>query len=227
MTVSGHCRYNQLGNAQSKKNWDLVQHLPYSDGVKAYFACNLELEKGLASLVKQLEDAGIADDTVIVMAPDHYPYGLGTAWGLKHDGLAELYGVEKYDLFQRDKNTLIIWSGCLEDMDLKIDAPVCSVDILPTLSNLFGVTYDSRMSVGRDVLGSEEAISLWPDYSWVTELGSYTATGRQFTPFEGAEIPEGYVERINSIVTNKVKFSRMVQNAPFFTELQKELDQLQ
>jgi len=227
MTVSGHCRYNRLGNAQSKKNWDLVQHLPYSDGVKAYFACNLELEKGLASLVKQLEDAGIADDTVIVMAPDHYPYGLGKAWGLPHDGLAELYGVEKYDLFQRDKNTLIIWSGCLEDMDLKIDAPVCSIDILPTLSNLFGVTYDSRMTVGRDVLGSEEAISLWPDYSWVTELGSYTATNRKFTPFEGVEIPEGYVERINSIVTNKVKFSRMVQNSPFFTNIQEELNQLQ
>ncbi len=226
MTVSGHCRYNNMGNAQAKKNWDLVQHLPYSDGVKAYIACNLELEKGLASLVKQLEEAGIADDTVIVMAPDHYPYGLGTAWGLKHDGLAELYGVKKYDLFQRDKNTLIIWSGCLEDMDLKIDAPVCSVDILPTLSNLFGVTYDSRLSVGRDVLGTEEAISLWPDYSWVTELGSYTASNRKFTPFEGVEIPEGYVDRINSIVTNKVKFSRMVQNAPFFTELQEELAKL-
>ena len=227
MTVSGHCRYNRLGNAQSKKNWDLVQHLPYSDGVKAYFACNLELEKGLTSLVKQLEDAGIADDTVIVMAPDHYPYGLGKAWGLPHDGLAELYGVQKYDLFQRDKNTLIIWSGCLEDMDLKIDAPVCSIDILPTLSNLFGVTYDSRMTVGRDVLGSEEAISLWPDYSWVTELGSYTATNRKFTPFADAEIPEGYVDRINSIVTNKVKFSRMVQNSPFFTQIQEELDKLQ
>ena len=227
MTVSGHCRYNQLGNAQSKKNWDLVQHLPYSDGVKAYIACNLELEKGLTSLVKQLEDAGIADDTVIVMAPDHYPYGLGTSWGLTKDGLAELYGVEKYDLFQRDQNTLIIWSGCLEDKDLKIDAPVCSVDILPTLSNLFGVTYDSRMTVGRDVLGNEETISLWPDYSWVTEKGSYLASSRKFTPFEGAEIPDGYVERINSIVTNKVKFSRMVQNAPFFTEIQEELNKLE
>lgn len=226
MTVSGHCRYNQLGNAQSKKNWELVEDLPYSDGVKAYIACNLELEKGLASLVAQLEEAGIADDTVIVMAPDHYPYGLGKAWGLKHDGLAELYGVKKYDLFQRDKNTLILWSGCLEDMDLQIDAPVCSIDILPTLSNLFGVTYDSRLTIGRDVLGTEEAISLWPDYSWVTEKGSYIASSRKFTPVEGEEIPEGYVDRINSIVTNKVKFSRMIQNSSFFTELQKELDKL-
>jgi lipoteichoic acid synthase len=226
MTVSGHCRYNQLGNAQSKKNWDLVQHLPYSDGVKAYIACNLELEKGLASLVKQLEDAGIADNTVIVMAPDHYPYGLGKAWGLKHDGLAELYGVEKYDLFQRDKNTLIIWSGCLEDMDMRIDAPVCSIDILPTLSNLFGVTYDSRLSIGRDVLGTEEAISLWPDYSWVTEMGSYDASSRTFTPADGVEVPEGYVERMVSIVTNKVKFSRMVQTTKFFSELGAEVESL-
>lgn len=227
MTVSGHCRYNQLGNAQSKKNWSLVEDLPYSDGVKAYIAANLELEKGLTSLVAQLEEAGIADDTVIVMAPDHYPYGLGKAWGLEHDGLAELYGVKKYDLFQRDKNTLILWSGCLEGMDLRVDAPVCSIDILPTLSNLFGVTYDSRLTIGRDVLGTEEAISLWPDYSWVTEKGSYNASNRKFTPVEGAEIPEGYVDRVISIVTNKVKFSRMVQTCSFFTNLQEELDKLQ
>lgn len=226
MTVSGHCRYNRLGNAQSKKNWHLVENLPYSDGVKAYIACNLELEKALSSMVEQLEAAGIAENTVIVMAPDHYPYGLGTAWGLKHDGLAELYGVSKYDLFQRDKNTLIIWSGCLEDMDLQIDAPVCSIDILPTLSNLFGVTYDSRMTIGRDVLGSEEAISLWPDYSWITELGTYHAASRKFTPFAGSEIPDGYVERISAIVTNKVKFSRIVQTTSFFTDLQEELDQM-
>lgn len=225
MTVSAHCRYNKLGNAQSKKNWSLVENLPYSEGVKAYIACNLELEKALTSMVAQLEAAGIADDTVIVMAPDHYPYGLGTAWGLKKDGLAELYGVEKYDLFQRDKNTLIIWSGCLEDMDLQIDAPVCSVDILPTLSNLFGVTYDSRMSIGRDVLGSEEAISVWPDYSWVTELGTYDASSRTFTPYEGAEIPDGYVERISAIVTNKVKFSRIIQTTNFFTELREALNE--
>jgi lipoteichoic acid synthase len=224
MTVSGHCRYNQLGNDQSKKNWSLVENLPYSDGVKAYIACNLELEKALASLVAQLEQAGIAEDTVIVMAPDHYPYGLGKAWGLPKDGLAELYGVDSYDLFQRDKNTLIIWSGCLEDMDLRIDAPVCSIDILPTLSNLFGVTYDSRLSIGRDVLGSEEAISLWPDYSWVTEMGSYNASNRKFTPAEGVEVPEGYVDRMVSIVTNKVKFSRMVQTTNFFADIQSELD---
>ena len=223
MTVSGHCRYSKLGNAMSKKNWSLVEDLPYSEWVKAYIACNLELEHALTSLVSQLEEAGIADDTVIVMAPDHYPYGLGTSWGNPSDGLAELYGVEKYDLFQRDKNTLILWSGCLEDKNIRIDAPVCSIDILPTLSNLFGIVHDSRLTVGRDVLGTEEAIALWPDHSWVTEKGQFDASTGRFTPYDGAEVSDEYVQRISAIVNNKINFSRAVQQIDFFTALQKEM----
>lgn len=219
MTVSAHCRYNQLGNAQSKKNWDLVEHLKVSDALKAYYACNLELEKGLTSMLAQLEDAGILDDTVIVLTADHYPYGLGDAWGHDHDCIAELLGKDTYDNFDRDKNALIIWSGCIEDMGLQVDAPVCSIDILPTISNLFGVEYDSRLSVGRDVLGTEEAISLWPDYSWITEYGKYDAAADKFTPFTADPLPDGYVERISAIVRNKINFSRSVQNCDFFTIL--------
>ena len=221
MTVSAHCRYNFLGNAQSKKNQDLVQDLPYSTALKAYIACNLELEKGLTSLVAQLEEAGIADDTVIVMTADHFPYGLGTAWGNDHNCLAELYGVDKYDEIERDRNTLIIWSGCLEDRDIEIDAPVCSLDILPTLSNLFGLEYDSRLTVGRDVLGTEEAIVPWPDGSWVTELGKYESSTKKFTPYvDESQIPEGYVDRISALVRTRVNFSLSVQRCNFFTALQ-------
>ena len=226
MTCSAHCRYNFMGNAQSKKNQELVENLPYSTGLKAYIACNLELEKGLSSLVSQLEEAGIADDTVIVMTSDHFPYGLGTAWGNDHNCLAELYGVDGYDQIDRDRNTLIIWSGSLEGQGIQIDAPVSSIDILPTLSNLFGLEYDSRMTIGRDVFGDEEAIVPWPDYSWVTELGKFDASTRKFTPFvEESEIPEGYVDRISSIVRTRINFSRSVQGCQFFTTIQSHLNE--
>lgn len=224
MTCSAHCNYNFMGNAQCKKNQELVQDLPYSTGLKAYIAANLELEKGLTSLVAQLEEAGIADDTVIVLTSDHFPYGLGTAWGNDHNCLAELYGVSKYDTIERDKNTLIIWSGDLEGQGLQIDAPVCSVDILPTLSNLFGLEYDSRLSIGRDVFGTEEAIVPWPDYSWVTELGKYDASTGKFTAFvDESLIPEGYVDRISSTVRTRITFSRSVQRCQFFTTIQEAM----
>ena len=221
MTCSAHCNYNFMGNAQCKKNQNLVQDLPYSNALKAYIAANLELEKGLTSMIAQLEEAGIADDTVIVLTSDHFPYGLGTAWGNDHDCLAELYGVSRYDEIDRDRNSLIIWSGCLEGEGIQIDAPVSSLDILPTLSNLFGLEYDSRLSIGRDVLGTEEAIVPWPDCSWVTELGKFDTSTKTFTPFvDESQIPEGYVDRISSIVRTRVSFSRSVQTCQFYTAIQ-------
>ena len=62
MTFSGHYQYN-WDNAMSAKNHDAVKDLPYSEPVKAYIACNLELENALTYLMDRLEQAGVADKT--------------------------------------------------------------------------------------------------------------------------------------------------------------------
>ena len=48
----------------SAKNHDAVKDLPYSEPVKAYIACNLELEYAMQDLLQRLENAGIADRTL-------------------------------------------------------------------------------------------------------------------------------------------------------------------
>ena len=218
MTISGHCLYSTQGNSMSRKNYDKVADMDASETIKSYYAAHLELEKSLQYLVNALEKAGIADDTVIVLATDHYPYGLenSTAWNNTKDYLAELYGYAYTDYFQRDHNALIIWSGCLEDMDLTVDTPVYSLDILPTLSNLFGVDYDSRLLVGRDVLSDTEPLVLWPNFSWKTDKGQYDATTGIFTPAEGVRVSEGYVEYISAVVANKIAYSQSVAYKNYF-----------
>ena len=225
MTVSGHCGYSLKENAQARKNYDLVKDLDYVEAVKCYLASQLELEKAMTSLIKQLEDAGIADDTVIVIGTDHYPYGLerSTTWKNTADYICELYGVEKMDRFTRDSNALIIWSGCLEDMDLKVEEPVYSLDILPTLSNLFGVEYDSRLLVGRDVFSEELPLVLWPDYSWKTDKGTYDATNGVFTPAQGQSVGEDYIDYVSALVHNKFRFCSSVQSSYYFNTLSKLL----
>lgn len=225
MTVSGHCRYNWGGNKMAKKNKEAVLHLDYSETVQAYLASQLELENALTSLVRQLEEAGIADDTVIVLAADHYPYGLekGSTWSNKEDYIGELYGYKYESIVQRDHNALIIWSGCIEDMDLVIDDPVYSLDILPTISNLFGVDYDSRLLVGRDVFSEAEPIVLWYDHTWVTDKGWYDSSKGKFYPNEGVEVEEGYVDRIKAIVSNKIYYSREVAATDYFDYLSEAL----
>jgi lipoteichoic acid synthase len=76
MTVSGHLQYSFNGNYIANKNRAAVDNLPYSEAVKAYLACNIELDKAMELLIKRLEEGGIAENTVIAISPDHYPYGL-------------------------------------------------------------------------------------------------------------------------------------------------------
>lgn len=221
MTVSGHCPYGLKENVQVRHHIDEFQDMDHSATVKGYYASQQELENAMASLVRQLEEAGIADDTVVVLATDHYPYGLerSKTWQNTRDHLAELYGVSNYDQFLRDHNALIIWSGCLEGKNIVVEDPVYSLDILPTLSNLFGVDYDSRLLVGRDVFSDAMPLVLWPEHSWITDKGRYNRQTDTFTPSGTEDVDPSYIERINAIVSNKITYSRSVIDQDFFNYL--------
>lgn len=221
MTVSGHGLYSWGGNRQCVRHQDEVQSLTCSETVKAYIACNLEVEYAMQSLIDQLEAAGIADDTLIVLTADHYPYCLekSDTWKNDKDFLSEYYGYEVTNCVERDHNCLIMWSGCLEGMDLRIDSPTFSLDIVPTLCNLFGVEWDSRLYSGRDVFSDAEAIVFWPDHSWKTDMGTWIAaksTGTEFTPAEGAEVTEDYLNRIRRSVSNKLNYAYSVLGLDYF-----------
>lgn len=214
MTVSGHNGYSLSGNSMTARNWDLVKDLPYSDEVKGYLAANLELEKALTYLVEELEKKGIADDTVICLTSDHYPYGLS------EEGMAELYGGAYENKFERDHSAWILWCGSLEKEEpIVVTAPTFSLDILPTLSNLFGTEFDSRLFPGRDVFSDAEAIVFNSNYDWKTECGTYYASEGKFVPAEGVETPEGYVDRMKIIVRNKIRYCTMAWDNDYFRYL--------
>ena len=215
MTISGHANYSVSANAMSDKNWDAVKDLDYSYPVQSYIASNLELEYAMEYLIDALEEAGKADDTVIVLTADHYPYGLedSTAWAVSGDCLADLYGYKADSNPARDHNALIIWCGSLEDSDpIVVSEPVYSLDIVPTLSNLFGFEYDSRFLVGRDVLSKEKPLVIWQDHSWMTDRGYYDAVANTFTPKNDVEVSEVYIETIKSRVQNKFALSRAMHS---------------
>ena len=228
MTVSGHSVYAFGNNAMSRKNKDAVdawcakKNLSFSEPVRAYIAANLELEKAVDYIVKTLEEKGIADDTVICIAPDHFPYGLDSDASLgKMPYVSELYGYPVNTYEERDRSRAIIWCGALEDYEpIMVDTPTSSVDILPTLCNLFGVEWDSRLYVGRDVLSDALPLVFFGNYDWKTDLGHYSTTSNVFTPTdENAVIPEDYVEQISGIVRNKMTFCKSVLSHDYYTHV--------
>ena len=228
MTVSGHSVYDFGNNAMARENkeaveaWRTKNHLSYTEPVCAYIAANLELEKALAYLVETLEEKGIANDTVICIAPDHFPYGLDEDASLGNmPYLSELYGYPVNTYEERDRSRAIIWCGALEENEpIVVDAPASSVDMLPTLCNLFGVEWDSRLYVGRDVLSDALPLVFFGNYDWKTDLGHYSAAKNRFTPTdENAVIPEDYVKQICSMVRNKMTFSKSVLSNDYYTHV--------
>lgn len=224
MSISGHCTYrSDKESVPEHLDQVLAVHgSRYKDTTNYYLCYQLELEDALTTLVEKLEAAGIADDTVICLTSDHYPYGLENTATFDNyeDYVTDLYGYTYANSWEQDHNTLIIWSGCLEneykDMACEISAPTYSLDIVPTLSNLFGLEYDSRLLVGRDVFSGEEAIALWSNYSWVTERGKYDSSTGTYYPNDGYENDENYINRINRIVTNKINFSSQVVDTDYY-----------
>ncbi len=228
MTVSGHSVYTFGNNAMSRENKDAVdawcakENLSYTEPVRAYIAANLELEKAVDYLVETLEEKGIADDTVICIAPDHFPYGLDSDASMGNmPYLSELYGYPVNTYEERDRSRAIIWCGALEDKEpVIVDTPTSSVDILPTLCNLFGVEWDSRLYVGRDVLSDALPLVFFGNYDWKTDLGHYSSTSNTFTPAdENALILEDYVKQISSMVRNRMTFSKSVLSCDYYTHV--------
>jgi len=201
MSLSGHSKYDSTNfivnkNIEEVKEWAERKGLNYTNSVLSYLAANLEFEKSLAYLLSELEAAGVLDDTVIVITGDHYPYSLSDDYIIDENGhvdyfdvktnVTNLFGFSPETEVDYGHNALVIWTPSMEGANsIVVTDPVCSVDIVPTLSNLWGFEYDSRLLVGRDVLDLEsEPIVYFSDYSWLTDKGFYDYVNETFTPID-------------------------------------------
>ena len=215
MSISGHLNYTYNGNMMATKNRDKVKNLRYSEAIQAYLATNIELDKALESLINSLKEKGKLDDTVIVISADHYPYGL-TINEMKER--ATYINDEKFDIH---KNNLIIWNSQIKT-PIKIDKYASSLDILPTVLNLLGVEYDSRLLMGTDILSNSEGLVIFNDRSWITKYGKYDAIKGKFTEYINLEEKQKHIDEINEIVKNKFNASRLILETNYYKYIKTE-----
>ena len=203
MTVSGHMEYTFGGNTQAAHNKDAVAELPYSSNAKAYIACNKELDKALEYLLAELEKAGIADKTVIAFSADHYPYGLEKQY------IDEIAGHEVEKNFELYKNYGVIWSASIKE-PIVVTKPCSSLDLVPTLSNLFGLEYDSRLLMGSDILSDSPALVIFCDKSFITDYCMYNANNGKTYMLKDVELPDKYISNVMAVVKNKFNISKSI-----------------
>ena len=210
ITLSGHAEYSKYHNV-AKQHFDQVANLPYSDGIKYYLASQIELDKSIELLIQKLNESGELENTVIALVGDHYPYSL------EIDEINEVATYKKDDTIEVNHSNFIIWNSEMKE-PIKINKVGSQTDVLPTLLNLFGIEYDSRLMVGKDILSTSEGIAIFSDHSWVTDYGTYNYRTNTFTLKNGKtlENKEEYITRINNKVNNAFSISKMIIDTNYY-----------
>lgn len=223
MTFSGHYQYTFNGdNPMASKHKAEVKDLPYSETVRAYIACNLELELAMEKLLDDLAAAGISERTVIVLTGDHYPYGL------TEKQYAELLGRPLENHFDKYHNSFICWNGGMTE-PIICDNYCCNIDILPTVYNLMGIPYDSRLMVGTDALSTGTHVAMLTDESFICDkmMLDTTKTKNNITYFvDESQLQQGYLDYMVALVKNQMSISTKILNTDYYRFIDENLSKL-
>ena len=238
MTVSGHANMTWGGNANARKHRAevLAAGLGYTnENALSYIAAQYEVELMVKTLVEDLDRKGILEDTVFVMAPDHYPYQITEDANQTYAALSELYGIPltsnpsdiegNFDLYRAP---LIIWSASMKK-PVKVSKVCSAIDIMPTVYNLFGLDYDSRLITGQDILSDTPGLvplncnGQGGSWHWITDYGSYNTKTRKFTPAPGVTVSgdqlQSYIKSTNAAIKSLQKYSKYILDKDYYRKV--------
>lgn len=149
----------------------------------------METDDFIGQLVEKLEEDGHIDDTVLVLYTDHYGKYL-----TDEEFIKEVKGVTAENSEDLYKTPFIIYAKGIEPQT--ISKCTSSIDIVPTLVNLFDLDADRKYYVGDDIFGDAGGMVMFSDYSWFN--GEYTvAESANVSDEETLKLVADWKERIN------------------------------
>lgn len=216
MTFSGHGPYSTQ-NVMYNRNIYTVRNLLGDRDLsyigRGYIACNYELEKAISYLMQRLEETGKLENTLIVLTGDHYPYYV---YDEDRDSLAGHHVDTDFELY---KSTCIMWAGGLDE-PIEVDTPCCNVDILPTVLNLLGLRYDSRMIAGKDIFSTTPHCAALYNRNFITSMVMYNNTdgSSKWLEHEDAteQFKESYLNYFINQVKNRYSMSLKIEDTDFY-----------
>lgn len=187
---------------------------PYMEGTKLgnYFKFVHYADSAIGQLFEDLDEAGILDNTVVVIYGDHdaklkesefeyfYNYDPYTDSVLDQDD-PNYHDVDFYEYELNRKVPFIIWTKDHEN-DEKYTKEITKVmgmyDVLPTLGNMFG--FDDPYALGHDIFSTDENVVVFPDGNWLTDKMYYNhQKGEGKVLNEGDTVSIDYIEKYNQI----------------------------
>ena len=163
---------------------------PYMEGTKLgnYFKSVHYADSALGELVNELDEAGLLENTVLVIYGDHdaklpkkdyvrlYNYDKTTDEIV--DKTSEGYVDVDYYKYELDRSVpFIIWTKD-KKFNKTINTAMGMYDAMPTLANMLGVkpTY----ALGHDIMNLDDNIVVFPNGNWLTNNIYYNSQKDQY-----------------------------------------------
>lgn len=214
ITVSGHFKY-AADHEIAKKNVDVVEQYEIDNGINLnreifyYMAAQIEFDKAIGYLFEQLEANNHLDDTVVIIFGDHYAYGIDKEDIWEYDTLKDDYS----DMDIHNVPFLIHSSS--SKLSGTISNYMSTIDVIPTLSNLFGLNLDYTAVFGNDALASNDNVVRFADMSFVSKDFSYTSLSEDYTILNPEIVPEFLITMNNQIIID-YKYNLLVLQYDYF-----------
>ena len=190
---------------------------PYMEGTKLgnYFKSLHYADSALGEFLTELDEAGLLEDTVIVLYGDHdarlprnnydrlYNYNKETNETYEeNDPRYNEYNSYKYELGR--KVPFIIWTKDMKgtSLNMEITDVMGMYDVQPTLGNMFG--FYNKYSLGHDIfdIGSNNIV-VFPSGNWVNNKVYYNISKQESYPISTEAISQEEIDT-NTEYANKL-----------------------
>ncbi len=157
-------------------------------------------------LIENLKEKDLIDNTIIVIFTDHYLYTI------EDTSILDRYKDTKTNLI--NQTPWLIWSNDITKKE--VNEVTSQLNILPTVLNLFGFTYNENNYIGKDALDPNyKGLVFFPDYSWY-DGNAYTQNG---IVTNKAKISKEKLEQTNELVNNLAKKNDLTLKIDYFKKI--------
>lgn len=178
ITYSGHGPYNEEMGIIAEPHLDAARKVVAQSGVTGSaenleeytraIAHAMETDAFIGELIAELKADGKLDDTVLLFYADHYG-----KYMTDKEFLAQLKNIASGDEMELYHTPCFFYGGGLQAET--VDKLCSTVDLVPTIVNLFGLSADCRYYAGDDIFGELGGVVPMPNYAFYDGETYYSA----------------------------------------------------
>jgi lipoteichoic acid synthase len=216
ITVSQHFQYNHNHEVAALHIDQVRDYIEETNAVipeviQYYLATAIELDLAVKTLMDTLDAHDKLEDTIIMIFGDHYAYGIDeqVIWD---------YDTHKEDQSASDLHNVPMM---IYDFDQQLSNMfseyMSSIDLLPTIANLFDLNMNYQYVFGRDVFSENNHIIVFPDLSFVSkdfEFYALTETYRIYNDIYTDDELNG----LSSLFITKYRYNILILDNDYFKE---------